>query len=274
MVAYLRVDSAWGKANRLSALRIPKTESIMSRARPVVLRVAAAFAVVAILGVVAASLIPRPQDRMYSTQVGGRETVSFADGTKVELNTNTVLRARMTTDQRIVWLEKGEAYFQVKHDRAHPFIVFAGNRRVTDLGTRFVVRREDKKFQVAVVQGKVWFDDSDAQTASQSALLTSGDVVTANANSVVVRREPVGAIATELSWRQGLLVFNHTSLADAVAQINRYNAAKLVIADEDIARLQIGGTFRATDPALFARAASTMLGLHIENRGNETVIAR
>lgn len=274
MVAYLRVDSAWGKADRLSALCPPEAESLLNRMRPIVLRVAAVFAVVAILGAVAAGLMPHPKDRMYSTPVGGRETVTFADGTRVELNTNTVLRARMTTDQRIVWLERGEAYFKVKHDRAHPFIVFAGNRRVTDLGTQFVVRREPKKFQVAVMQGRVWFDDSDAQTASQSALLTAGDVVTASAGKMVVSKEPIREIGTALSWRHGALVFNHTNLGAAVAEINRYNANKLVIADADIAGLEIGGTFRATDPQLFARAASAMLGLHLENRGNETVITR
>ena len=52
--------------------------------------------------------------------------MNFADGSRIELNTNTVLRARMTTDQRIVWLEKGEAYFRIKHDSTHPFIVMVG----------------------------------------------------------------------------------------------------------------------------------------------------
>jgi transmembrane sensor len=274
MVAYLRVDSAWGKADRLSALQPPEAEPLLTRMRPLMLRMAAVFAVVAIAGIAGAALIPPPKDRVYSTPIGGHETISFADGTKVELNTNTVLRARMTTDQRVVWLERGEAYFQVRHDRAHPFIVFAGNRRVTDLGTQFVVRRSPKKFQVAVMQGRVWFDDSDAQTASQSALLTAGDVVTASAGKMVVRKEAVRGIAAELSWRRGVLVFDHTHLGDAVAEINRYNANKLVIADADIAHLEIGGTFRATDPALFARAASAMLGLHLENRGYETVITR
>ena len=274
MVAYLRVDSAWSKAGRLSVLRPAEAQSLLSRLRPMVLRVAAVFAVVAVAGTVAAMLgAQHPHDRIFSTPVGGRETIAFADGTKVELNTDTVLRARMTGDQRIVWLEKGEAFFQVNHDRAHPFIVFAGSRRVTDLGTQFVVRRESKKFQVAVMQGRVWFDGSETQ-ASQSALLMPGDVVTATAGKMIVRKEPVNAIAARLSWRQGVLVFNRTSLADAVAEINRYNASKLTIADADVARLRIGGTFRATSPALFARAACAMLGLHLETRANETVIAR
>lgn len=273
-IAYLRIDSAWGKADRLSALRLPRMNSLLERMRPMMLRVAAVFALVAILGVVAASFIPRPQDRTFTTPVGGRETVSFTDGTKIELNTNTILRTRMTSDQRIAWLEKGEAFFQVKHDRMHPFIVFAGDRRVTDLGTQFMMRRDERRLQVAVVQGRVWFDASDKQAEAQSALLTPGDVATATVGAMVVKRGPKREVTNALSWRQGVLVFDHTSLAEAVAEINRYNTAKLVVADKDVGRLQIGGTFKATNPELFARAACTMLGLRIENRGNETVISR
>ena len=83
--------------------------------------VAASLAILAIIGVTAGKfLVPHAQVRTFTTPVGGHEVVSFADGTKIELNTNTVLRASMTTDQRTVWLDKGEAYFQVKHDAAHP----------------------------------------------------------------------------------------------------------------------------------------------------------
>ena len=273
-IAYLRIDSAWGRAGRLSALRPARINSFLEHLRPFALRVAAAFAVIAILGAVAATSVLRPHDRTFTTPVGGRETIAFADGTKIELNTNTVLRTRMTTEQRIAWLEKGEAFFQVKHDRMHPFIVFAGDRRVTDLGTQFVMRRDEGRVQVAVVQGRVWFDASDKQAEAQSALLTPGDVVTATAGAMFVKREPKRDVTNALGWRQGVLVFDHTSLADAVAEINRYNTAKLVVADKDVARLEIGGTFKATNPELFARAACLMLGLHIENRGNETLISR
>ena len=273
-VAYLRIDSAWGRADRLTAIRPPKVNFFLERARPIALRAAAAIAVVTVLGVAATNFIPHPQERVFTTPVGGRETVSFADGTRIELNTDTVLRTRMTSDQRVVWLDKGEAYFQVKHDRMHPFIVFAGDRRVTDLGTQFTMRRDESRLQVAVVQGRVWFDASDKQAASQSALLTPGDVATASAGAMFTKRNSALDVESAISWRRGVLIFRHTSLGEAVAEMNRYNTTKLVVADEGIAQLQIGGTFQANSPELFARAARTMLNLHIENRGNQTLIAR
>lgn len=271
LLAYWRLDAAWNRTHTLAEARDVSREEFKPRRLPLFLKIAAAFGVVSVLGLAVANYALTPHDRTYSTPVGGHETISFADGSRIELNTNTVLRTRMTTDQRIVWLEKGEAYFQVKHDAAHPFIVMAGNHRITDLGTQFVVRRDAKRLQVAVEQGRVWFD---AHTPSQSALLSPGDVATASANSVSVTRESTHELANELGWRRGVLIFKQTTLADAAIEFNRYNRQKLVIANADAAAMKIDGTFRATNVEAFARLAQTILGLNVANEGNEIVISR
>ena len=64
----------------------------------------------------------------------------------------TVLRARVSAHERLVTLERGEAYFQIAHDPKHPFVVMAGDHRVTDLGTKFLVRRDNKTLEVAVTE--------------------------------------------------------------------------------------------------------------------------
>jgi transmembrane sensor len=274
-VAYIRLHSAWERTERLVILRpLAETKSAPRRMSPLLMRVAAAVAVVAMLGATAAYFVLSPRDRTYSTPIGGRETVTFADGTRIELNTNTVLRARMTMDQRIVWLDKGEAFFRVKHDATHPFVVMVGDRRITDLGTQFVVRREPSRLKVAVVQGRVWFDPADRQSPSQSAMLTPGDVATVSENRMHVTHASPRTLAKGLSWRRGVLVFDNTSLADAAAELNRYNSKKLVIADPAIASETIGGTFGTNDIEAFARVARTALGLHVANNGAEMIVFR
>src|SRR6185437_1547261 len=109
----------------------------------------------------------------------------------------TVLRARMTTAERAVWLDKGEVYFQIKRDSAHPVVVMVGTHRVTDLGTKFTVRRAAGKTEVAVIQGRVAFDAPASPTPSQVALLTAGDVATATASKVSIRRETGKVLSTE-----------------------------------------------------------------------------
>ena len=274
MVAYLRLDAAWTRADRLAALRGNAAEAAGARFSPSMLRIAAAFALVAVMGAAAAAYFLMPRDRVFSTPVGGHEVVSFADGSRIELNTDTVIRARMTTGARMIWLEKGEAYFQVRHDAAHPFVVMAGDHRITDLGTKFLVRRDTAKLEVAVMQGRVKFDTPDMQTPLRPALLTPGDVMTATASTVFVTHESARAAAKELSWRHGVLVFDRTTLADAASEFNRYNRGKLVIADPSVANMTIDGTFPATNVRLFARVVQDVLGLRVESRADESVILR
>jgi transmembrane sensor len=275
-VAYLRLDAAWGRAERLAALRHAVQEETSpiprERNRPG-LKIASALVVAAAFGVGAALLLSHGREQTYATQVGGHETVTLADGSQVELNTDTVLRADMSGDQKTIWLDRGEAYFQVKHDVAHPFVVMAGKQRVTDLGTKFVVRRDIKQFEVAVVEGRVRFDTLDSR-APQPAMLIPGDVVVATLDSMSVTRKPARELTSELGWRRGVLVFEHATLADAAAEFNRYNSEKLVIADAAAGRRTIGATLRTNDVELFAHAAQELLGLRVEKRSGEIVISR
>lgn len=277
MAAYLRVEAAWDRTYRLSVLRKRASETAEpGRAwLPLFAKAAAAACALAVIGIAGAHYYwQRPQERIYQTPLGGRETIAFSDGTKIELNTNTRLRTRMTSAERTVWIEKGEAFFTVHHDAAHPFVVIAGNRRVTDIGTAFLVRRDNRHLEVAVMQGRVRFDAPSAQSASVTALLTPGDVATASAGTMVVTRRAHEALAHELGWRKGMLILDDVTLADAVAEFNRYNVHKIVIADSDAATMHIGGTFRTSDVKLFARVVQDVLGLHVESHEKETVISR
>ena len=275
-IAYLRATNVWKRANRLRALSHPTSDMAVPARRisPALLKFAAAIAIVAALGAGALQFVSHPGERTYSTAIGERKTVSFADGTRIELNTDTVLRTRMTTVSRAVWLDRGEAYFQVKHDPAHPFTVMIGGRRVTDLGTKFVVRRDSGHMEVAVLQGSVRFDASDIRSAAHTAMLLRGDVAMASADSMSIIKEPLRELARMLSWRRGVVVFDHTTLADAAIEFNRYNVKKIVIADPGAARLAIDGTFPTNNVEAFIDAAQRVFGLHVENHGGEFLISR
>src|SRR6185312_10798818 len=167
----------------------------------------------------------------------------LADGTQIELNTATKVRTSQSGNTRTVWLDEGEAYFQVKHDASRPFIVYAAGHSLTDIGTRFLVKSAAKRVQVTLIDGEVRFEPSGAGVHEHSALMTAGDVVIATADSMSVVRQPVSKLETQLGWRRGMLVFKHTTLGEAVEQFNRYNAHKINIVDPQVASLTIDGTF-------------------------------
>jgi len=275
-IAYLRLNVAWSRTERLAALRPPDGEALTPTPRALwrwLGASAAALIVVAGLGAIGVNYLLQPRERVYATALGGHQTVRLDDGSRIELNTNTTLRAAVNTRHRTVWLDGGEAFFQIAHDTKHPFIVMVGDHRVTVLGTKFLVRRDTSRLEVAVVEGRVRFDDADGHISPQSALLTPGDVVIATSSVISVPKRPVQALTSELGWRHGVVVFDNTTLADAAAEFNRYNQQKLVV-DTAVAKLTIGGTFRTSDIKLFARVAKDVLGLRVETRGDTDVISR
>jgi transmembrane sensor len=274
---FWRLEAAWDRTHRLAALRLPKTEQIATARRPFwrnIIRGAAALAVISVLGVVGAIYSVHPQETTYSTPVGGREVITLADGSLVELNTDTILRARIDANYREVRLVQGEAYFEVTHDAKHPFSVMVADRRVTDLGTKFLIRSDPNRVEVSLLDGRVRFDSANSRTQTPSRVLVPGDVVVATADSMSVTKKPASQLVTSLAWRRGVLVFDNTPLADAVAELNRYASRKLVIADSATGKIEIGGTFPTSNVTAFTRVARELFGLRIENRGDETVISR
>jgi transmembrane sensor len=277
-LAFLRLSAAWSYADRLSALKptMPERNAVAAQAKvwPFLFRGAAVFVAAMVLGGVAAVYFSRPHVTTYATAVGRQEKIILTDGSQIELNTNTVLRAVTGPDGRTVWLDKGEAFFQIAHDSKRPFIVMVDHRRVTVLGTKFLVRRDTDRLEVAVMEGRVRLDAEDELTPSHSTLLVPGEAAIATGTSMSVTRKPRQILVEELGWRRGVLVFDNTALADAAVEFNRYNKKKIILADPAVARLTIGGTFPVNDVELFVRVTRDVLGLRVESHGDEEVVSR
>ena len=273
-VAYVRLEAVWNRMERLAALHIPAPERGAARSMKSVASMAvASLALVAVIGLSAMRFFLDPHEQSYATGLGGHRAVRLADGTQIELNTDTSIRARVTNSSRTIWLDRGEAYFQVKHDAAHPFVVIAGDRRMTDLGTKFLARREAAALRVSVLEGSVRFDAMEGHAPEHRTLL-KGDVAIATGDKMSVTNSPARKLASELGWRHGELIFEHTTLADAASEFNRYNREKIVVADPESARVTIGGTFQTGSVELFGHMAQDVLGLHVVNRGDAIVISR
>jgi transmembrane sensor len=276
-VAYWRLRSAWERSEKLTALRGPafgRTEQAppVRRLWPTLRMAAAGIALIAAVGVGATYIYSAPRGQSFATPIGGREVLTLADGSQVELNTDTSLRTDIGANHRTVWLEKGEAFFQVVHDEKRPFVVYAGDHRVTDLGTKFSVRKQPDRLEVALVEGRAQFDSNAGN--GKPTVLVPGDILVATAKSTSLTRKPEHELERELSWRQGNIVFSHTTLADAAAQFNRYNTEKITIADPAVAKLTIDGTFPINGVHAFARVTNVVFKLRVEKRDGETILSR
>lgn len=275
VAAYWRLAATFRRTDRLAALRRPEIQNenstIIKRRWPIVSAVVAGLVLLAVIGGMAAYLLPASET--FSTPVGGHKALTLADGSQIDLNTDTVLRATISAHARYIELVRGEAYFQVRHDAARPFTVTVAGHRITDLGTKFLVRTMAKGVEVALVEGRARLENTDADK-KHSAILASGDLAVATINSMNVSRKHAPELADDLAWRRGALVFHNASLAQAATEFNRYGGAKLVIVDPGVAALTINGTFRTNGAEELASVTHEIFGLRVARVESSIVLTR
>ncbi len=273
-VAFLRLSAGWHRAERLAALKQSRNTGRLRALLPSLPRIAATLIFMALLGGGAAYLAAQPATTTYQTTIGGRQILALDDGSRIEMNTDTVIRVSKKAGGRKVWLDRGEAYFNIRHDDTRPFIVVAGDHTITDLGTTFLVRSTQAQFKVALIEGLARVDTVQNPAHPQSAMLHPGDVATMEADALKVDKKSLEYLARDLGWRRGVITFDKTTLAAAVAEFNRYNHEKLRITDPSIANLTIGGTFQSDGVQDFASLTEAVLKLKIKHHNNEILLSR
>jgi transmembrane sensor len=276
-VTFLRMQAGQERIEKLVILRpLSRAQPSAPRRRiPGVFRACAAAVAIAAVGLGGYRYYTAPRQQTYSTALGGQKILKLADGSRIELNTDTKVRVSIGARKREIWLDRGEAYFQVTHDESRPFVVEIGAHRIVDLGTKFLVRRGKRQTTVSLLEGKARLDVDAADASAQSVLLTPGKVATvAPGGALKVSEAPSRTLNAELSWRRGVLILNRTTLAAAAAEFNRYNAGKLIVADPAAARLTMSGAFPTNDTQAFSEAVKDIFKLHVARRGADTVISR
>lgn len=215
---------------------------------------------------------------LYATEIGQQKTITLKDGSRVRLNTDSVIDVDFNQQHRKVRLVKGEVLFEVAHNEL-PFVVYVGTNIVRAVGTAFVVHLMQDKIQVTVTEGKVELisirDGEQSirinQNIAPSSLVTAKQTVTIDN----VIREPKDIeedeIDRKLAWRSGLIVFTGEPLSYVVEEVSRYTQVKLVISDPELGKLSIGGSFRVGEVNALIEALETGFGVDT-NRINDEVI--
>jgi transmembrane sensor len=258
------LSNVWGALDGLAeAKRGEKIATFTEAAKRATLRDGRRwwFAAAAMLALVVAStawLRKGSEIQILATAVGQHRNVTLADGSIVTLNTNTIVETDLGRRLRQIYLRKGEAHFQVAHDRSRPFLVHAGDAVVRAVGTEFKVRlRTDQHVDVAVTEGRVEVqaDAAALQPAAPGARSRPATVRAVRAGerlSTAIADYPVipvsqAQLSSELAWREGAIIFDSDPLSEAIAEIERYTDARIVVSDPQIAAMRVGGRFRTDD---------------------------
>jgi transmembrane sensor len=200
--------------------------------------------------------------RRYATAIGQSRDVLLSDGSKVTLNTASLVEVRYTAARRDVRLLTGQAMFQVAKNPDRPFVVWARDRQVTALGTAFDVRIRGDGVQVLLVEGHVRVDPVRPQglarlipALARTDLTAGQQLLTEGASAGEVMAVDV---ERETAWNRGVLIFRNDSVGDAVREVNRYSQVPIVVDDPGVANLKVSGIFPTASQADFIAAMEAL----------------
>ncbi|MHC8314464.1 FecR family protein [Pseudomonas sp. LB3P31] len=168
--------------------------------------------------------------------------ITLSDGSEVELNLGSELTFANYKDQRRVSLSKGEAFFKVSHDAAHPFVVKAADGRIRVTGTQFNVWMYEDQVRVNLIEGSVLVS-SNAALPGDGLRLGPAMQASYGHGDYIPRISQTYDNDNSLAWRSGKLVLDDLTLANALPLINRYLSKPLAVADHTTGSIRIGGIY-------------------------------
>jgi hypothetical protein len=179
---------------------------------------------------------------------GKRFALKLSDGTKVNLNAGTSLRYPVKFiegQNRHVFIEKGEAYFNVTKDAKHPFIVSNDKVNVRVLGTQFNISSypEDSNISTVLVEGSVsLYNIGDRYESKKATILKPGYKADWNKNNKSIHIEKAD-IEIHTAWVNGRITLKHMKFNDMIKKLERHYNVEITNKNTSLANEFITATF-------------------------------
>lgn len=221
--AYAELERLW-----LGSSALPEVTKLQPLTRRRVIKAGGAMLLAGAAGLGTFSYLRSPAGD-YRTAVGETARIALPDGSTAELSTASAISLNFSESKRLVQLHAGEAFFIVAADAARPFVVAAATLDTTALGTQFSVAIHDDAISVAVAEHSVRVSSpSETQDVFEGqSILFANDRLSRPAETDV---------GSQLSWRDGKLVFISTPFEDAVTALAKWRRGKIIVMDKTLAR--------------------------------------
>ncbi len=282
-LAYDRVEALYGDMDEIGAMvgpgigRIisgdsgvePLRHNVSRRPRWIAgagLALIAASVLVAL--VLPRSLPPAPELEHITTDTGETQHVVAADGSVIDVNGGASLTIALSSSERRIQLDRGEASFHVAADPRRPFVVAAGGHEIRDIGTVFDVVKADGLTLVSVEQGKV----SVSGGVAQPVLLSAGERFEQRDGGDATLRSIDPAAAA--SWVKGYLIYEDTPLPQVVADVSRYGPRKIALLGPDSSFRHFSGILKIDSEDAMLERLGQLLSLSIDRAGDGPVTVR
>jgi transmembrane sensor len=231
-------------------------------------------------------LLVSPASHRYATGAGEQRSILLADGSRVTLNSASSVDVRLGKHRRIIRLLRGEALFQVSHDPARPFDVYADGAVVRAIGTEFNIDVRSSYAAVTVLQGRVAVMNGAQASlpvptggpALQSVPAPAGALLLGVAQRVIITPAGIGSpqraddLSAITAWTRGQLVFDNRPLGEVVDELNRSSAQRILIQSGRLRSRKVTGVIQLDDPGSLLSFLSDVPGVEIRKSGDGTTV--
>lgn len=218
----------------------------------------------------------------FATAIAEIRDVTLEDGSVVTLGPATRIETEFTSERRHIVLLEGEAFFDVVSDPARPFFVTSQDTLVRVVGTQFDVKRSADIVHVAVLEGIVevlkpsdiaQVVESGDTSSTPRQVLSAGERVSAARRVALPETRQIEQFEPG-GWREGRLAYEDASLAEIVADMNRYVETPIRIATSDVGDLRSTLAFRADEMDTVLEVITTIHPVRVERASNGEVVLR
>lgn len=215
------------------------------------------------------------KSNQLQSKLGEIREVQLSDGSRVTLDTDSLVLTKFDRAQRDVRLVRGRARFDVEKDK-RPFVVAAGNGTVTALGTSFdVALARDERVTVQLFEGSVDVRiRSDRSLAEMPVRLAPGQQLIFRAEKAAFPVQVTSSPITDRRWPEGVRDYDGVRLGDVVGEANRYATGPILVAAADVSDRKVSGTYRIRDVERLAENLADMLRLALIRGNNQLLLVK
>lgn len=202
---------------------------------------------VAVIAIAIGLLFSGFSNKTYQTAVGEQRLITLEDGSTVFLNSHTLIEVNYSNRLRSIELERGEALFNVAHNKIRPFEVTTGNRLTRAVGTSFNIAMRNQQTTVSVLEGVIEIEPThERMTTTTLPQLVKGDEISywANGANTDIHAADLEKI---VALTQGKIIFEDQALSQVIEEYNKYSSKPMIIGSAHLNNIMVTGIFRIND---------------------------
>ncbi|WP_410018010.1 MULTISPECIES: FecR family protein [unclassified Pseudomonas] len=193
------------------------------------------------------------------TSVGERRQMVLADGSQLQLNSNSALDVKFDGRQRIIELLQGEMWVEVAKDAQRPFVVRTDQGTATALGTRFLVQRvADGSTRVTVIESTV----AAKGNHSNAVKVTAGNMSILKDGLAQPAQPTAGS--DPAAWTRGLLTVDDRPLSEVLQTLASYRHGVVRFDPGALQGLRVSGVFKLDDTEAALATLADNLPIKVE----------